>query len=466
MDKIYEVVRYVLATDYEDLPQRVVEKTKECFIDTIGVILAGSSALGCCEVVEQVNYWGGREESTILVYGGKVPSLFAAFTNSMMAHARDFDDDHEEGSVHPSASVIPTGIAIAEQIGGVDGKKFITAIAIGIDLVCRLGLSLRVLQGWHLSGICGGIGSVATAGKLLGLGKDQLWNAFGIAYSQTTGNSQGRRDGAMTKRMNPGFASKAAVLSAYLAKRGITGPKNVMEGKEGFFNMFDGGDYFDPEKLRSKMDGTSYSHNELTKDLGKVFKVEEISFKPYPCCRFLHAPIDATLKNVQRNNIQPEDVEEVTVRACKRAMNNYSQPFEIRDTAQIDAQFNIPYGVAAAILRRQVGLKDFEDAAVRDPLVLEITKKIRVVVNPKAHLKVPVVVEIKTRNGKTYTSYVEEIIGGPKQPMTRDEFLGKFYDCARYAARPISSKKLEDFLFLANHLETLDDIRKAINLLV
>ena len=199
MDKIYEVVRYVLATDYDDLSKQVVERTKQCFIDTIGVILAGSSALGCREVVEQVKYWGGREESTILVHGGKVPSFFAAFINSMMAHARDFDDTHEEGSVHPSASVIPIGIAVTEQMGGVDGKKFITAIAIGIDLVCRLGLSIRTLQGWHLSGICGGIGSVATAGKLLGLGEDQLWNAFGIAYAQTTGNSQGRRDGAIDR---------------------------------------------------------------------------------------------------------------------------------------------------------------------------------------------------------------------------------------------------------------------------
>lgn len=117
-------------------------------------------------------------------------------------------------------------------------------------------------------------------------------------------------------------------------------------------------------------------------------------------------------------------------------------------------------------MRRQVGLKDFEDAAVRDPRVLEITKKIRVVVNPEAHLKVPVIVEIRTKNGNIYISQVEEVIGGPKQPMTREEFLRKFNNCARYAARPVSSEKLEDFLFLADRLETLKDIREVINLFI
>ncbi len=464
LDKIHEVVQHVLRTQYEHLPPGVIEKTRESFIDTIGVSLAGSTAPGCREVVEQVKYWGGREESSLLVYGGKVPSPSAALANSMLAHARDFDDDHEEGSVHPSISVIPAAMAIAEEMGGVDGKTFITALAIGVDLVCRLALTIRVLQGWHLSGICGGIGAAATAGKLLRLSEDQLWNALGIAYAQTTGNLQGGHDGAMTKRMNPGFASKAAVLSVYLARRGVTGARNVMEGEEGFFTMFDGGQRFDPEKLRVKMDGTPYGHDELTRDLGKVFKGEEISFKPFPCCRFLHAPIDATLKNVRENNIQPEEVERVTVRACKRATRMYNRPMDQPDRAQIAAQFSIPYGVAAAIVRRHVKLEDFEKEAVGDLRVLEMSRRVEVVVNPEALLKVPVIVEITTKQGKTCSTQVREMIGSPQKPLTPEELRQKFYDCSKYSARPIPPRNLDHFLEKAGHLEGAGDVRELIHL--
>lgn len=253
---------------YEDIPPEAVEATKMDILDTLSTTLAGSSAEGTQELIDQVRYWGGREECSILVHGGKVPSPEAALVNSQMAHARDYDDIYHIARIHVGAVNVPTGLAISEKVGEVSGKELITAIIMGIDIELRLAQAAKLWTQFHPTSTYGYFGACATAGRLLRLNKEQMIHAFGIAYSQASGNKQCMHDGSLTKRLQPGLASRGGILAAHLAQRGYTGTRNNLQGEAGLFALYHGGQY-DPEPL--------------TKDLGKYFDVVRLGYKPYPC---------------------------------------------------------------------------------------------------------------------------------------------------------------------------------------
>ncbi len=182
------VIDFIVETDFKDLSKEVVEATKKLFIDTTGVALAGSRAAGIEATLNLLRKWGGRAESTVWVFGDRLPSLHTALINSMMAHALDFDDTHGEVAIHSGASVIPTALAMAESDRQVSGKDLITAIVVGVEVASKLGLSiLEQYKGWHLSATCGTFASSAVAGKLLGLDHQRMGNALGIAYTQASG---------------------------------------------------------------------------------------------------------------------------------------------------------------------------------------------------------------------------------------------------------------------------------------
>ena len=451
-DLAYDLVA-AAATKYESLPADVVEITKKFMLDTLATMIAGSNASGCQNVVEQVKDWGGKEESTVLVYGGKVISSNAALANSMMGHALDLDDTHDSATLHANVSVLPASLALSERVGNVTGKDLIAAVAAGVDILCRLGLSVSGPLNWVLSSTVGYFGATIAAGKILGLGENKLLHALGIAYSQCAGNAQCLVDGGLAKRMQPAFAARAAVLSALLAERGITGATNIFEGQYGFFPL-----YY----------GNKYDRDKVVKELGKEFEGKNLSIKLYPCCRYTHGSIDATLSIVRENDIRPDDVAEVIVHVTQNAYDFVGKPFEIRKSPQVDAQFSIPYTVATAIIKRDVFIDDFFEKKIKtDNQVLQLAEEIKVVVDQKPIAKglTPCVVEIKTRNGEVYAQRVEILRGDPRKPLEMEEIGQKFRKCAAFSARPISGENIEQVITSVSHLEDVENIAGVIELL-
>ena len=453
-DLAYELVGNAIATTYQSLPEDVVDITKKFILDTLATTIAGSSGAGCRAVVDQVKDWGGKEESTILVYNGKVPSPSAAFVNSMMAHALDLDDTHDSAPLHANVSVLPAALAMSERRGGVSGKELITAVAVGNDIVCRLGLGASGPLNWVLSSTAGYFGATAAAGKILGLNESKMLHALGIAYSQCAGNCQCLVDGGLVKRMQPAFAARAAILSALLAEKGITGATNIFEGQYGFFPLY----------YRNK-----YDRERVITGLGKIFEGKNLSIKLYPCCRYIHCPIDATLSIVQKNDISPEDVKEVIVHVTPNAYDLVGRPFKLRESPQVDAQFSIPYAVAVAIVRRDVFIDDFFEEKIRtDAQVIEMAKKVRVIADqkPVARGLTPCVVDIRTKEGKEYSEQVEILKGDPRKPVTMEEVGQKFRKCAAFSAKPISPANIEQTIKAISQLESLANLGEVISLLV
>jgi len=452
-DLAYDLVGNAAKVKYDDLPKDVVEITKKFILDTLATTIAGSSAPGCESVVEQVKDWGGKEESTILIYGGKVVSENAALANSMMAHALDLDDTHDEAVVHSYVSVLPSALAMVERNGGANGKDLIAAVAVGVDLMCRLGLA-SFGHDWVYSSTMAYFGATVTAGKILGLNENKLHHAMGIAYSQCAGNLQCIKDGGLVKRMQPAFAARAAILSSILAQKGITGATGIFEGQFGFF----------PSYHRGK-----YAREVAVKELGKVFEGVNSSIKLYPCCRYTHGSIDATLNIVQENDIRPDDVVEVVAHVTQDAYNIVGKPFAIRESPQVDAQFSIPYTISVAIARKNVFIDDFFEEKIKgDTQVLELTKKVRVVVDQKPIAKglTPCVVDISTKDGKVYSERVEILRGDPRKPVSVEEVAQKLRRCAAFSAKPISKENIEEMIRLVSNLEAVAEVSSIVSLAV
>ena len=458
MDVIYTLAGNIIDTNYENLPAEVVKATKRLFMDGLGVGLAGSAEAGVSELIDIVRDWDGRKESTVWVYGDRLPCISAAQANATMTHALDYDDTHDVAILHASSVAVPTALAIAEKLGGVDGKRLITAVALAVDLAARLCLANKVSvfdRGWHYTVLHGNFSAAAIAGKLLGLDEETLVSAFGLAYHQAGGNLQCLHDGTLAKRAGPGFAARNGIMAVLMAQKGITGARNVLQGRDGLFNVYHRGDY-NPEVL--------------TANLGEKFEVVNLSFKPYPCCRNTNPPIDATLAMVGEYNIKAEDVDSVTVYVGKGAMGLVCEPLNTKQnpSTTVDAQFSIPWTVASAIVQGKVGIAEFTPQAIKNKAVLALSNK----VTPKLDESLnrmgvsPAIVEIKTKDGKVYSKRVDTPYGSPENPMSMDAMAAKLRDCASHAAKPLSQKNVEKLIQLVSQLEAVSDVEEVVRLLV
>ena len=447
MDLVETLVKHIIHTKFEDLSTEVVLVTKKSFIDTLGVIIAGSSVDGCKLLVDYIREWGGREESTIAVFGGKVPSNLAAQANGAMARALEIDDVIDAFPLHPSGSIIPACLAVAERQGIVRGEDFITAAALGHDLAIRLALSMKVspiISGrYNLFEVFSFAGSV---GKLLGLSENQLLNAMGIAYSQMVGDGQAAEDGAMTSYIQQGTRAKSAIESALMAQNGITGTRNVFQGQRGFFNAYEPDPNFEV----------------LTSGLGKIFRGIDLSVKLHSSCRLTHEAIDAA-QMFRDEGLKPNQINQVTVRVNDQCYSLVCQPIDLKHNPKtlVEAQFSLPYTTAAAFVKGDVFIDEVSEQVLKDREILELTQRIIPTMDPNCNTGTSVgslIMEVKTHSGETLVRRVDYPKGNPKNPASMDDCIRKFRKCVGYSARPFPERQIDKIVELVNDLEKVEDV--------
>ncbi len=453
------LAKNIVNVDYGTLSPAVIEMTKKLTLDALACALGGSSAFGMKQLNELVVEWGGKEESTVVAFGNRVPAPQAALVNGSMGRALDFDDTHDVAGLHPAVPVVFAGLAIAEHKGGVGGREFIPAVALGIDLSCRLShaspVSMMGGYGWDFSAIYGYFGATAVNAKILGLEESKILNAMGIAYHQSAGTMcQLVLKGYTTKAMGSGFAARGGLVSALMAERGLTGSNEPMDGEWGIFNLYQRGEYI-PERL--------------TGDLGKYFMVEDDSFKPYPCCRLNHPFIDAALALVMENDIKAEDVEKVVTQIGPHTYPCLCVPEEIKRKPHNStaSQFSLPWALANAIAYRKVEIGHFTDEAIRNEKILQLAHKVEMHEDKTlARREVePGITEIITKKGKTYSKRVDHPLGSPQNPLSMKGLTMKFRNCASYAAKVIPGEKLDKAVQMVEGLEDVVDVGQIIRLL-
>ena len=455
MEAMEGFIKHICRIKFDDLPKEVISVTKKSIIDTLGVIIAGSSVEGCRLLVDYIRDWGGREESTIAVFGGKAPSALAAQANGAMARAYEIDDVLDTFPLHPSASIIPTCLAIAERQGSVSGRVFITAAALGHDVMIRLAHSVKIspiISGrYNLFEVFALTGS---AGKLLNLTESQLVNAMGIVYSQMVGDGKAARDGVMTSYIQQGTRAKSAIEAALMAAKGITGTRDVLEGPCGFYSAYEPNPNIEP----------------LYSQLGETFGGLELAVKLHSACRCTHQAIDLALMAKARK-LGLSNIDHITVKVNDQTYALVCDPPERkqRPQTQVDAQFSIPYTVAAAIERGSVFIDEVSKQAINDPAIMQLAERVTTVMDPECQSELSVgsvVMEIKSAGGETVVLQSELPRGNPGNPATMEDCVEKFKKCIEHSARPFTGPQADRIVELVMDLEKLDNLDELCHLLV
>lgn len=459
MDATFHFVRNFLSVQYEDIPAPVVEITKNEILDTLGVAVAGLPQPGPKELMEMTKGWGGKEEGTVIGCKAKVPAPNAAQVNATMVHARDYDDVHETAVMHPAVVTVIPALAMAELKMGLTGKELITVVALGVDMICRLGLATRpgvspLMTGWHFTSLYGYPTAALTAGRTLALDEEKMVSAFGIAYHQCAGNGQCVTDGALTKRMGPGFSVRGGITAALMAEKGITGARNCLEGEQGLFKVYHHGEY---------------DRDVLIHDLGRHFEGINVSIKPYPSCRGTHPSIDAALKIAKQYSVNPEEIKEIIIVTGEANHQLLCTPFEakVRPRNPVDTQFSIPWGVGTALLRKRVAMQDFTVEATTNPQILNLTAKIRAEADPALNSPrgiEPARVTVVMKNGDVFSEQIDRPRGSPNQPMLFEDCVQKFEDCIAFGGGWMPEGYVKKAIDLVGNLENVKDVRELIEL--
>ena len=421
---------YIISLKYEDLPEKVIENAKLCFLDFLGVTLRGSKT-DSANAVNNIIKEGS--ESTIIGHK-KASILDSALANGISAHSLDLDDGHRIAMLHPGACVIPAALSSCEARNK-SGKDFITSIVAGYEITISLGILINPQhrnRGFHSTGTCGTFGAATAASKALNLDKEETINALGLAGTQASGLLESDHAGSMGKHLHAGKAAQSGVLSALLAKEGFTGAKTIIDGREGF--------------LSSMAD-----NKDVEIDL-KKFHILDVYFKKYPVCRHLHSSIDATLEIINRNDLKAEDIQKITVETYKIAAehDNYNP-----DTVEAIKQ-SLPLSLAMAIKNRKLNLDNLD---INED-ILNISNKVDIecseYLNKQYPSKRPSNVTIKTSK-ESYIERVDLPKGEPENQFTINELVNKF--------NSLNSDLNIDILPIINNLEdyNLKKLIKIIN---
>ena len=469
-DASRKLARHAATLPYDALPREVVELTKQCILDTLGVSIGASGIAEEAKLVhEYVRDLGGKAESTIWGFGGKAPAPWAAFVNGSLGHMLDYDDVSDGG--HVSISTIPPGFAVAEKLGAerkISGKDFLTAIAVGTDIHTRLSLAIDIpdwtmAEGWFATQLFGFISGSATAGRLLGLDEEKMENALGIGYNQMSGSRQ-MAVGAAThmRAMQAGFSGQAAAAGAEMARRGIIGDKEFLEGRYGLFHNY----------VRT---GTP-DWDAIVGALGARFPLLDThGFKVWPACAYTRPTNAATLILRNTYQLKPEDVESITIVGGTGGTQLLCEPIDKKRRPQvsIDGKYSIPFTTGVMMARGNVTLRDYTDEGLRDPAALAMADKVSYRAVPGAKMERGgssgsignVAVEIKTRDGRLLTSQPDSVPGDPRQRVGWDAVESKFRDCVSFAAKPIPAKNIDLAIERVHNLENQSDVTEIVRLL-
>jgi 2-methylcitrate dehydratase PrpD len=451
METERKLVEYVVSARYEDIPQRAIDLMKAIILNALGAIIAGSDLEGCPQVAALCKEWGGKEDATILIHGGRVSASNAAFANSFMARAIGVDEAMLPG-IHIGGSSVPTALAVAELVGGCSGKEFLTALIVGTEIAARINSS-SVYGKFDPTGVCVPFASAAIAGRILGLDPRAMWNALGHALNSSCGSWQGTVDGSVAARVLQGQASRGGIVNAQLAQKGVTGPVNFLEGFYGYFNLYAQG---------------KYSPEALAGELGRRFDFYKTFLKKYPSCGTTNSSIEAICSLMEETDVTREEVSDIKVKVTPFTLNFTGRPFEYGDNPRISAMYSIRYCVANALLRKSCKLRHFDESFVRERELLELIEKVHPVVDPALDTLTDIgsVMEVTMKDGSSHRKVVEFPRGTFENPMTEEEIMEKFLDCVSYGGQWLRKESVEKIIAMVFGMEDMDDVRTLVSLLV
>ena len=447
------LAQFAAELTYDKIPPPVIEHIKICLLDTFGCGLFGSTLPWARVVADFAQDLGGKQESTVWGRHFKVSAPNAALSNGTAVHSFELDDLHKTSIIHPGGIAVAPALAMAEHIGGCHGKEFLTAVVAGYEVAIRVGMSVgtsHLQRGFHPTGTNGTFGAGAAAGRILKLDAEKMTHDLGIAGTQAAGLMAAQYS-AMVKRMHAGRAAQSGVYGALLAQKGLTGITNILEADYGGY---------------CKVMADVSDINKLTVGLGENFETGRVGFKPYSAGGSTHTGHEAVKSIMEKNSLTADMIDKITIRATTTTYHHTN--WEYKPEGVTAAQMNMQYVVAVTALERDIFINQFTEEKVKDPNIIEYSRKVEVIPDPELDKLGPefrhaIIAEVKTKDGKTFSERVDTAKGSDKRPMTTDEVLHKYQILA---GKVLSQKRVVELQDTVQNLEEVSDVRKLAKTLV
>jgi 2-methylcitrate dehydratase PrpD len=436
------LIDFIAGFELKQAPPLAVERARTAFIDTVGVMLAGSRSEPAAIVLEMVRAEGAAPAVSIVGQSVRTSPQLAALANGVASHALDFDFTYTQGQL--VASLIPALLPLAESTGATPAETLAAFIS-GFEVASRLSRANPNHNGggsWHATGTMGTIAAAAACAKLLKLPAAKIPDVIGISVSLASGVNANY--GTMTKPLHAGQAARNGMLAALLGSRGFTANRSAIEGRGGFAATFARGLEWHPEAFQ---------------DIGGQFDLAERGIRPkrYPCGGVIHTGIDAALKLRETLGARVADIAAIKAGIATYAASRASEQYPTNTEA---AKFNLQYVVAYALVNGVPKLSSFSDEAIRDERVKALARQVSVAIDPQfadAHEDYPTRLTVTLKDGSKLEELVVYASGTAQYPMTPAQMEEKFFDCAAQAVDADAAKKIFATLGALGAQKSFDD---------
>lgn len=439
MTHLSALAQYIVRTPSDRIPAAALTRAKHALIDVLGVTIAGSVEPVSKIIARHVEATS-RGSSTVMVGGARVSAADAALANGTAGHALDFDDSSFVLGGHPSVALVPSLLAVAEERGG-GGREILEAYVIGFEIATRLANAVHFEhyeKGWHPSATLGVFGATAAVARMMRLTEEQTLHALALAASMASGVKA--NFGSMAKPLQVGHAASKGVLCAQLAAVGLTANPAALEGKQGFFEVYNG-----EGKYRA----------EAASQFGDEFEIMKsgIKFKKYPSCGSTHAPIDAAQDLMQGIALRAGDVEAITIALNARRITHVNRP---KVTNGLEGKFSIQYTLAAALADGGISLRHFNDESVSRKDLQELVARTEAVGVPGLEsLSQRCELTVKMKDGSTRSVKRDDAEGRGSDEFVR-YLQPKFIDCVEQA---YPREHAQDLFADLDAFETIVDLK-------
>ena len=433
-----DVARFAVDTSAADLPATVIHAAKRDVINVLATAIYSARDPSLQIVLDVLAAEGGRERARVWGTDRRYSLQDAALANGYLAHLEDYDDTHFPTVIHPSAPTVPAAWAIAED-ARLSGQDFLAAVALGIELCCRIGVAIHPWHydaGWHITGTMGVFGAAFAAGRLLGLDVGRMVHCLGVAGTQAAGVRE--VFGSMTKPFHAGRAAQSGVIAALLARGGFTSTERIIEGRRGVAAV-----------LSSDRD-----LSRLTDGLGQRWEIFNNGLKPYSCGVVNHPLIDACVDLRGRPGFDLAAVEsvEADVHPLVLELVNLPEP-----RVGLEGKFSVQHCVAIGLRDGAAFPEQYSDAFVRDPELAELRRKVRLT-RDDTLAEDAACVRVRLRGGVALERRVDHATGAPENPMSDARLNEKFLELATPTLGSQQSEALLARLWRLDELPNLNAV--------
>ena len=425
------------------------DAAKTFILDSLGVGIAGSNAPFNDAVFKTAMSWGAGDDVHLWGRALKVPTATAAFINGFQIHSMEYDCVHEPAVVHPMAAIFSAVSAEAERRNGITGLELMEAVIVAVDCAVEIGVAVSTPLKFFRPATASLFGATLGVARLRGFDEAATMSAMGCALAQCAGVMQAHVEGKPTLPVQIAGAARAAIVACDLAQAGLYGPESSLEGPFGYFNMFE-----------DQSDAQSGAER-----LGKVHRITEVSWKPFPTGRAAQGAI-VLVQKLMKQGVTFENLEELVLSAPPIIPRLVKRPIVENMTANY-ARLCFPYLAPIVLMRKTVGLGDFTNADLHSPEILEASRKIKIETN---HISdpaefVPQTMTARLKNGEEKTTRIDKLFGSPADPLSREQHIEKFHNCVLFGLGEAKAKPTADRLItLVDTLERLDDCRELFSL--